>query len=490
MLYYLLGLLVVALGFSFAGILPYNPFTLLFSTIFIIAVSFVTNSIFAYVFEAPTNVESVYITAFILALIITPENLSKNFFFLMWAAVWAMASKYIFAIGKKHLFNPAALAVALTALAINQSASWWVGGNIPMMPFILLGGFLMVRKIRRVDLVVSFFVAALITIAGTTILRGNDLVAGVTKALLHAPIFFFAFVMLTEPLTTPPTKILRIYYGALVGFLFAPAIHIGSIYSTPELALLVGNLFSYIVSPKEKLLLKLKRVVKLAADTYDFIFTSTTSFNFKPGQYLEWTLAHHRPDRRGNRRYFTIASSPTEQEIHLGVKFYRDPSSFKQALADLPIGGNIIASQRAGDFVLQKNKDEKLVFIAGGIGITPFRSMIKYLLDRNERRDIVLLYSNKTTSEISYQDIFDSAASKLGIKTIYTLTDTTTIPRLWHGEKGIIDKGMIAKYVPDHQERMFYLSGPHAMVTSFEKTLKAMGVGKRRIKTDFFPGFA
>ena len=147
-LYYLVLLVVVAVVYSFLGILPYNPVMLLYSVIAITLLCWIANTIFAWAFNAPTNVESVYITALILALIITPvSSLDWHYFiFLGWAAIWAMASKYILAIGKKHIFNPAAFAVALTALTINQSASWWVG-TLAMLPFVFFGGILIVRKI-------------------------------------------------------------------------------------------------------------------------------------------------------------------------------------------------------------------------------------------------------------------------------------------------------------------------------------------------------
>jgi len=116
-------------------------------------------------------------------------------------------------------------------------------------------------------------------------------------------------------------------------------------------------------------------------------------------------------DSRGNRRYFTIASSPTEKELRLGVKFYPNGSSFKKALASMNEADTIIASQLSGDFIMPSNKKKKLVFIAGGIGITPFRSMIKYLIDTKQKRDIVLIYSNRTKTDVIYKNIFDSAAN-------------------------------------------------------------------------------
>lgn len=191
-------------------------------------------------------------------------------------------------------------------------------------------------------------------------------------------------------------------------------------------------------------------------------------------------LSHEKRDNRGMRRYFTIASSPTEENIRMGVKFYDKPSTYKQSLMSLKNGKIIVASQLAGDFVLPEDKNKKLVFIAGGIGVTPFRSMIKYLIDKNEKRDIVIFYSNKTVDDIAYKNIFDEAEKKLGIKTIYHLTD----------KSGFLNHEMIQKYVPDFKERMFFISGPRSMILTFQKALKEAGVNKNHIRTDFFPGFA
>lgn len=489
-LYYLAGLFGVALVFGFLGILPYPPSALVYSAVVLCVVSWITNRLFARVFNAPTNVESVYITALILVLIITPIAPTDVALlpFLIWVAIWAMASKFIFAIKRKHIWNPAAFAVALTAITIGHSATWWVGGNLPMLAFVLLGGILIVRKLRRADLVAAFFIASLLSVALSVLPDGNALVS-VKLALLRAPIFFFAFVIITEPLTTPPTCFLRLCYGALVGVLFAPNIHLGPIYSTPELALLVGNVFSFLVSPKEKYLLRLTTIVKVAADTYDFVFSPDRPAHFHPGQYLELTVGHAHPDARGNRRYFTIASSPTESDIRFGAKFYPAPSSFKKALAALQPGDTIIAGGCAGDFTLPEDPKRKLVFIAGGIGVTPFRSMVKFLLDIHERRTITLFYSNKTADQIAYKDIFDEAEIALGVKVVYTLDDAAKAPSNWGGHTGFVTAEMIAKEVSDYRERTFYLSGSHGMVSAFERTLLGMGVLRRNIKTDFFPGY-
>ena len=487
LVYYLCGLLVAAFIISvISGTLPYSGLAIVLSTAFITMVCLITNAIFARAFNATPNVESAYITALILALIITP--ISGNWMLMFWASVWAMASKYIFALNKKHFFNPVAIAVVITAIAISGSASWWIGTTV-MLPLVIIGGLLVVKKIHRTEMVYAFFVAASAMVAYSALSSGQPLTTAYYRFLTISPIFFFAFVMLTEPLTTPPTRGLQVAYGAITGFLFAPQVHLGSLYTTPELALVGGNIFSYLVSPKHKLVLVLQQIEKIGTNTYDYVFRPNHQLAFQPGQYLEWTIPLERSDNRGNRRYFTISSAPSEKEIRMGVKFYPEPSRFKQQLSTMKRGDKLIAGSLAGSFTLPKDKNKKLVLIAGGIGITPFRSMIKSISDKNEKRDIVLMYSNNTVDEISYAPVFNEAA-KNGVKTVYTLSDKTKIPANWTGQTGFIDEQMIKTEVPDYLERTFYISGPQGMVLNFKELLKNMGISGKQIKTDYFPGFA
>jgi ferredoxin-NADP reductase len=514
-LYYLIFLILAAMGLGAFGHVPYGPVAIIFSALYITVVCLVVNAVFAYFFEAPANPESVYITALILTLIIAPIHSAGDILFFSlatWASIWAMASKYILAIGKKHIFNPAAIAVVITAFSVGLSANWWVG-TVWMLPFVLVGGILIVRKIQRFKMVGSFAAAALIVV-----LIHHPAVVTVWKIVAETPLVFFACIMLTEPLTAPSTRKMRIVYGVLIGLLFAPFIHIGSVYSTPELALVVGNVFAFIVvSPKKKFVLKLREKKQVAAGTFEFWFDfdgAGVPIRFKPGQYLEWTLEPKKvpshstyagirrvffnifsADNRGIRRYFTIASSPqetTEKGIAIGVKFYDQSSTFKKVLTAMKPGDTIVASGLAGDFVLPPSSDQRIVMMAGGIGITPFRSMVQDMLDRNEQRPVRIIYSNKTVADIAYKDIFDEARKRLGIKTIYALTDTTAdaVPVGWRGHRGFVDAKMIEEEVSGYMNCLFYLSGPRAMVTAYEDILSEMGVPEWQIKKDFFPGFA
>lgn len=487
-LYYLLVLLGGAVVASVIGLINYDPIAIVFTAAFITAISFVTNKVFAYVFNAPANVESVYITALILACIISPVSNIHGVPFIFWAAVLAQASKYILTLKGKHIFNPVAIAVVLTAFGLGSTASWWVG-NAVLTPLIVIGGLMIIRKTRREHMVFSFFISSLLLISLFALLGSTSLTRTYNQVFLHSSLFFFAFVMLTEPLTSPTTRLRQILYGAVVGVLFPPQVHFLSFYLTPELALSAGNILTYFISPKQRLVLNLSEKLQLSPDIMDFIFRPKVRLNYLPGQYLEWTLPHPNTDSRGNRRYFTLASSPTEDTLRIGVKFYENGSSYKRNLHDVAAGGVVAAGQLAGDFTLPKDKTKKLVFVAGGIGVTPFRSMLKYLIDTKEKRNIVVIFSNKLAEDIVYKDVLDEAERELGIKTIYTVTDKEHEPSSWTGNVGRVDSAMIQSQIPDWKERTYYLSGPHVMVVGFEKTLTEMGIPSSQIKKDFFPGF-
>jgi ferredoxin-NADP reductase len=114
--------------------------------------------------------------------------------------------------------------------------------------------------------------------------------------------------------------------------------------------------------------------------------------------------------------------------------------------------------------------------------------MLKYLLDTNQRRDIVLLYANKNANDFVYQDVLSEARRRLGVRTVYTLTDQRAIPANWQGAHGRIDAQMIQTAAPDYRERTFYLSGPPEMVNEHERTLRALGVSRSQIRKDYFNG--
>jgi len=487
-LYYLVALIVAAIVLSAFGDLHYKPLYIAISTTILLAACWIINKVFSYIFDAPLNPESSLITALILALIITPTPTGFNILFLLAVSGLAMASKYLITIRGKHIFNPAAIAVVLTALGPRQTASWWVG-TADLLPIVLIGGLLIMRKVRRERMVMSFFIATTLSTVFYSLISKVSVTTSLHNMIFSSSIFFLGFVMLTEPLTSPPTAKKQTWYAVIVGFLLPPQVHIFNYYTTPEVALIIGNAFSYLVSPKTKLFPILKQKIRIASDTADFVFSPGRKFAYEPGQYLEWTLQHNKTDSRGSRRIFTLASSPTEQDIRIGIKFYDKSSSFKQALMGANEDTLIVASQLAGDFVMPKDPSKKLVFIAGGIGITPFRSMVKYLIDKNEKRTVTLLYSARTEESLAYKRIFEEARTKLGINTIYAISDTGARITDHNAVPGVINGELIKRSVSDYLDSVFYISGTHPMVEAMQEILLGLGVSKSNIKIDFFPGY-
>ena len=217
-----------------------------------------------------------------------------------------------------------------------------------------------------------------------------------------------------------------------------------------------------------------------------------TSFHFKPerslqqtaGQFIELSISHPNPDKRGIKHWFTLSSSPTEDLPAITTKFPADgqTSTFKQALQALNPGDQVMMSDPMGDFVLPKDKSIPLVFIAGGIGVTPFRSIIKWLLDSGEKRDISLLYAAGSLPEVAFRDLF----KEYGVEPVIVLSKPDAA---WKGQSGYLSAEKILEVAPDKPNQLYFLSGPEPMVEALVKDLEAAGVDKRRLVGDYFPNY-
>ncbi len=481
-----LGLAVVL---GYLGIVHLSGTAILVSTTEAILTCWAMNHLFARTVGVSNHGESGLITALILALIVPPSMTTHGIIVMFWTSALAMAGKFIITWHRQHLFNPAALAVAITAATINSSATWWISNTV-ILPFVAVGGYLIIRKLQKEYLVLTFMLTAVVAGLISAIMRHVGVFTAIRETVIVSPLVFFATVMLTEPSTMPGTKRWRYIYAGVIGLLFTPQLHVGGVYSTPELALLSGNFLGFIVNARQRFQLTLVKIEDVATGVRDFVFSSDRPIHFRPGQYLELMVKHPRADGRGQRRYFTIASAPSDRYIRFGVKFYDPSSSYKLALWNIRPGETITAAQLGGDFTLPSDTKQPLVFIAGGIGITPFRSMVSELLRKNQSRPMTLLYSANGADEFAYGDIFNRAAEALGMRVVPTITNPANVPASWSGRTGIIDPAMITAEVPGYAQHTFYLSGPQAMVNHFKRVLKHMGVGRDQIKTDFFPGFA
>jgi ferredoxin-NADP reductase len=216
-----------------------------------------------------------------------------------------------------------------------------------------------------------------------------------------------------------------------------------------------------------------------------FCFEPEVALEFQAGQYLRYTLPHAHPDARGTVRTFTIASAPSEPLLRLTTRVSSQPSTFKQALTDLTPGAVLDASGPYGQFVYGR-PGTSVVLIAGGIGITPFRSILAELAATRVRSTTTLLYSN-ASPDFAFRDFFATLASDwTELRLVYTVTrpDAT-----WQGPIGRIDGEFIKQHVPDPTRCQYFVCGPAPLVDAMRATLTEIAVDASRIKHEGFPGY-
>lgn len=225
--------------------------------------------------------------------------------------------------------------------------------------------------------------------------------------------------------------------------------------------------------------MKLKFIEKKkeAGDAVSHIFEPQEPITWTAGQFLVYSILHENPDVRGVQRFFTISSAPFEGYVMLTTRiFSENPSTFKQALERLREGDIVEVKGPDGDFVVE-NPNLNYVFIAGGIGITPYRSIILELMHKKESLNIELLYANKT-DEFFFKDEFEPLISiNPNFKIRYIVSPHH------------IDENYIEQNVKDIQNKIFYVSGPEKMVEDLGEMLKGIGIKEDHIKQDYFPGY-
>ncbi len=480
-----LGVLAgVSIFFGFIGLIPYSGLSQIFSLALAIFVALLVNVLFSLLLKIPANHESAVITALILFFLALPEENIFDTWPLAAAVAIGVASKYILAYKKQHFLNPAAFGAAALSLTGFYTFSWWIANPVMFIPLVMCG-VLVVMKVRKWIPVLAFVAVSFAIYLAESASYGTRGIEAIQTFFLSWPTLFLAFYMLTEPFTMPAEKGQQFLYGGIVGFLSNTSLFVGVVSFSPELALVVANAIMVPSRLQQKLFLVLEEKRLIAKDTYEFVFKKPLGFSFKAGQYLEWMLPHQNPDSKGIRRYFTIASSPTEDRVRVAMKITEASSSYKNMMKSLDVAHPLIASQLAGDFLLPNDREVKLGFVAGGIGVTPFRSHVKYMIDSGKTHDTALYYCVNTTNEIAYQELWADAAAGFVFSFVPVVAKETVAAPV---EQGYVTAEIIQRRTPDYLQRTWYISGPPGMVNAYKKLLKEMGVKGSRIKTDFFPG--
>lgn len=233
--------------------------------------------------------------------------------------------------------------------------------------------------------------------------------------------------------------------------------------------------------------LKLIKKHEVANGTMGFHFEKPVGFEFRAGQFADYTLINPpETDEEGNTRGFSLVHAPFEPDIVFATRM-RD-TAFKRVMKDLPLGSEIKFDGPYGDFTLHKTESTPAVFLIGGIGITPVRSMIAQATHDKTAHKLTLLYSNKTPADAAFTNHFEQFASDNPNFTFVPVY-TDVAEDEWSGERGYIDADMVRRYASDLTAPIFYLSGPAAMVGAMRKMLIEAGVNEDNIKTEEFSGY-
>jgi glycine betaine catabolism B len=465
----MIALAVYILIGSVLGLIDINPLSIVFSILTLVLTSLGVNALLGYIFRVHPHQESAVITAYILFFIFTPASTASGYVLLALIAALAMASKYLLVWRGRHIFNPAAIAAVIAGAVGLGYASWWIATPAALIPTLLLGAMVL-RKTRRIGMAATYVGVGIVTILLVTALKSGDVLTVASSVLTSWPLLFFAAFMLSEPLTQPPRRWQRYALAVGVAIVAHSQLSIAGIYASPEIALIAGNIFGFLMGQRRAIRLEYIARKQLGNDQVEYQFKPQAPLHFAAGQYIELQLAHKKVDVRGIRRMFTISSSPGEEILRVTVRHYQPSSSFKKALQNLRPGHVLKATGIYGDFILPHDASEKLLLIAGGIGVTPFRSQLYQLAETNDRRDGHLFYSVRNQSDAVYESILSDPRHGIGL----TVTDR-------------VDKAVLEKRVSDISERTVYISGPPAMVDSVTRVVRALGA--RRVITDHFSGY-
>jgi glycine betaine catabolism B len=224
----------------------------------------------------------------------------------------------------------------------------------------------------------------------------------------------------------------------------------------------------------------------------------TSPLNYTAGQFAFFDIGGVYDDPKGPIRHFTISSSPTENFIMFSTRIRDSP--YKKRLSTLQEGARVKVRGPEGQFVLHEDDYSKpAVFLSGGIGVTPFRSMIKYATDKQLPLKIVMFDSNRNRENILFKKEFDNWATvNKNLKVIYTISDdeqqqqSSSAANDWKGEYGRIDKAMILKYLDANMlnNSIFYICGPPSMLKAMQSLLQDnLEIPKERIKVEEFTGY-
>ena len=226
----------------------------------------------------------------------------------------------------------------------------------------------------------------------------------------------------------------------------------------------------------------------VASGTMMFRFEKPAGFVYQPGQAIDVELTDPPPEPRESRRTFSLTSAPFEPHIAVATRM-RDASIFKAALKKLPAGSAVRIDGPFGEMTLDPRSTRPAVMVAGGIGITPFRSMALQAQREGVVRPLFLVYSNRRPEDAAFlAELQDIEHEFKAFHLVATMTDMEHSGRPWNGRRGMIDAELL-KNVAGTENPVYYLAGPPGMVDAAMQMLGAAGVAKEDIRYEEFFGY-
>jgi ferredoxin-NADP reductase len=208
--------------------------------------------------------------------------------------------------------------------------------------------------------------------------------------------------------------------------------------------------------------------------------------DYRPGHYF-WVELPDRghQDEKGLRRHISLATSPTESGV-VGLATRLRDTAFKRTLAELEVGDEVQVEEPKGSFLLPEDTSAEYVFVAGGIGITVFRSMLRFIADKDLPYRVTLVYSNRDRESAAFLDELEELERQVeGLRVILTMTDDPG----WEGETRQLDADVLAELVGGLEGKTFLVAGPPAMAEGVSESLRGAGLPEDRVLVDGFTGY-
>ncbi|MBW4040858.1 MAG: FAD-dependent oxidoreductase [Acidobacteria bacterium] len=472
----LLAVAVAAIAESLLGLLPFAPPGLVVALVVAVAAGYGTNRLFGRIRRIHPHAESGIITGLLGFFLFLPLLTAQAVGALALAIAAANLSKYLLVIRGRHVVNPIAIGAVVVLLTRLSGATWWVATPL-LLPAVVVGGLLVVRRAGAWDLALPMLVVAVPGYAVELVAAGSAPTAAIWTSVASYPSLFLTAFMLSEPLTAPPRRRQRVLVSALVGVLTLLPLQVGPVGMTPEIALVLANVVAFAFGQRRRMRFVLDRREVHGGGVDDLRFTSEAPLRIRAGQYVELSLPHRGADARGVRRAFSPASAPGGA-VRIVTRRTERPSSFKRALADLPAGAAVAGSVVAGDFLAPRDRAARVLWLASGVGVTPFLAMA----EAEPQRDAVLVWRLRDGDDASW-----AAAALARVRVLVVAPPTIPVPEGWERLGDGLDGAALTAAVPDLAERRGYAAGSPSWVAAARRAARTAGLG--RLRTDRFLGY-